>query len=256
MVSGVVENIINMIKERLVEILAEPFLAQLPSKEEIDVLKEHGLVDEAEINKMKEETMEQMKDAIGETLNKFGSALTLLIDLTGTFAKRLAQIPAAIISTTPVGPGVSLNLIPSLFQSLKGSGMELSNTYDQVKSSVKELGLEDAAKEDPSGTISVAVGMINGFLALASTACLLVGVGCGDQKEASDPEIEPPIEPDQYEAEDCVKYEPKPGYEDIERLGKKVEWCKKFEHLSLSNDEILINPDERICNNCKHYRKI
>ena len=277
-----VNGLIQPILDKLLEIITKPIIDIMDKTfgdaiKKIEELKEKGveLKENANIEKLKEQQQKAKEELIKKTqarLKKFGSAMSLLIDGVKSLSVRLATIPAAIISATPVGPGVSPNLVLPLLQQLKGEGDNLSKVYDDAKAAWDELGLEDMdLGEEEKGYVAGVLATITAAFGIAKTACMLVGSGV-DGIEAALPEIEIPIDIPEYKASDCANYissgsEPE----------KECKYCTKFSPTSPDKsiydfqdtpektaqeqyDEwyeawVEENRDSFTCNDCKFFKK-
>lgn len=278
MVNGLMQPILN----KLLEIITKPIIDIMDKTfgdaiKKIEELKEKGveLKENANIEKLKEQQQKAKEELIKKTqarLKKFGSAMSLLIDGVKSLSVRLATIPAAIISATPVGPGVSPNLVLPLLQQLKGEGDNLSKVYDDAKAAWDELGLEDMdLGEEEKGYVAGVLATITAAFGIAKTACMLVGSGV-DGIEATLPEIEIPIDTPEYKASDCVNY-----ISSGSESEKECKYCTKFSPTSPDKsiydfqdtpektaqeqyDEwyaewVEENRDSFTCNDCKFFKK-
>ena len=270
------------ILNKLLEIITKPIIDIMDKTfgdaiKKIEELKEKGveLKENANIEKLKEQQQKAKEELIKKTqarLKKFGSAMSLLIDGVKSLSVRLATIPAAIISATPVGPGVSPNLVLPLLQQLKGEGDNLSKVYDDAKAAWDELGLEDMdLGEEEKGYVAGVLATITAAFGIAKTACMLVGSGV-DGIEATLPEIEIPIDTPEYKASDCVNY-----ISSGSESEKECKYCTKFSPTSPDKsiydfqdtpektaqeqyDEwyaewVEENRDSFTCNDCKFFKK-
>ena len=258
MVNGLMQPILN----KLLEIITKPIIDIMDKTfgdaiKKIEELKEKGveLKENANIEKLKEQQQKAKEELIKKTqarLKKFGSAMSLLIDGVKSLSVRLATIPAAIISATPVGPGVSPNLVLPLLQQLKGEGDNLSKVYIDVPYKIVDrrdgdiaecyadptkakellnweakLGLEDMdLGEEEKGYVAGVLATITAAFGIAKTACMLVGSGV-DGIEATLPEIEIPIDTPEYKASDCVNY-----ISSGSESEKECKYCTKFSPTS------------------------
>lgn len=277
MVNGLMQPILN----KLLEIITKPIIDTMNNTfgeaiKKIEELKEKGveLKENANIEKLKEQQQKAKEELIKKTqarLKKFGSAMSLLIDGVKSLSIRLATIPAAIISATPVGPGVSPNLVLPLLQQLKGEGDNLSKVYDDAKAAWDELGLEDMDLGEENGYVAEVLATITTAFGIAKTACMLVGSGV-DGIEAVMPEIEIPIDIPEYKASDCANYASSGSESE-----KECKYCTKFSPTSPDKsiydfqdtpektaqeqyDEwfsawIEENRDSFTCNDCKFFKK-
>lgn len=189
---------------------------------------------------------------IKHDLDDLGTSAGLLIVGTAEFLSRVAMIPPAIISTTPVGPGVSPQLMPPMIKDLKAEGDNLSKIYDNCSSIMNKLGLENLENSLSSeeridfGPVSSVVKVVKSAMSTAKPFILAVGASVGDES-GSEPEVDPPIEIS-YNARDCSNFnyivQPGEGQEgDISPSN-----CSRFEVLNEGNSDSS-------CDNCKHFNK-
>lgn len=179
-------------------------------------------------------------------LKEYGTSLGLLTVGTAQFASRIAMVPPAIISATPVGPGVSASMIPPMLQDLKAEGDQLSKHYDDVECKRKKLNL-DLLSYIP--TVGGILSITDSTLALAKPLILMVGASVG-KESGSLPEVDPPISIE-YSADECLSFSPIDGYYDDEGnlIGGDVSASNCSNFSSMSDD---LTPN---CNNCKNFRK-
>ena len=213
-------------------------------------------------NKAKEEAEAAVKDAAArgkQAINELkgdlldlGIAAGMLIVATADFMVRIALVPVAIISATPMGPGVASQLIPALLKQLKAEGDNLSKIYDECDNKMSKLGLNDIVSSRISvpidlGPINSVLSIVKGAQSTAKPFILAVGASVGDTA-GSVPDIKPPISFD-YSAKDCTNFSyivPPTIPEDEGDISP--ENCSNFEAM---NDQ----DSTRSCNNCKHFNK-
>lgn len=111
-------------------------------KETLDNAKEDMKKRGEEMLDKANEKLGQMYNQMIEDFNELGQDLGHLSVGTAQFAARIAMVPPALISVTPMGPGVSAQLAPPLLQQLKAEGDNLSAVYDRVDAKVSKLGLK------------------------------------------------------------------------------------------------------------------
>lgn len=201
-------------------------------------------------SKNKEKLLEIKTD-----LNDLGVSAGLLSVGTAEFATRVGMIPAAIISTTPVGPGVSPQLALPMVKDLKAEGDNLSKVYDDCDNKMKKLKLEEIiSAADMLATFGISVAPVNsvtttikGIMSVAKPLILAVGANVGGETGTL-PDIQPPIDIN-YDAKDCSVFnyitppDPEQGIpDDISPTN-----CSKYDPF----DET--KPIK--CNNCKLFNK-
>jgi hypothetical protein len=178
------------------------------------------------IAKKKEELTEKMsggmEKSMASSVKKLASKLTLLTTGAIDFATRLATVPLAIIGMGTTGPTISINLILPLIKQLQGEARNLSSVYDDVKSSMTALQMEELGEENAAiGSIN---SVINAELKIVKTMVLLVGVKI-DGEEGTEPEVESPMPVD---ATVCTNYLPSQENQDKPR---ESTWCTRFEDI-------------------------
>lgn len=272
---NLLDSLINEAGESLLQLKVSKTLPTLPDPEKQgEIMKENGYSDEiiSEYKNTVNNTSTQLDDMVKNAalnnpqgleeiksdLKDLGTSCGLLVVGTAGFLTRVASVAPAIISVTPLGPGVSPQLILPMIKDLKAEGDNLSKVYDDCDSKMSKLGLEDI-----EGTMSRVKGKnkslinlepITGVISIVKSAMntakpliLAVGANVGGE-EGSLPEVEPPITIEYY-ATDCVNFSYifppniETGEDDISAGN-----CSKFEPWSEDNTE-------RKCNNCKHYKK-
>lgn len=187
----------------------------------------------------------QIVESYKSDLNSLGSSLGQLVVGTAQFAARIAMIPPAIISATPMGPGVSANLVAPMLQDLKAEGDILSKVYDDTFNYRNKVRLDQLASAVPA--LNAILTVHDSTAALVKPLITMVGASC-DGEVSNVPEVEPPISYD-YKATECDTWDYK--YElgkdqDIEDIEPTVDNCKFFSAIFEANG---VN-----CNNCKNYR--
>lgn len=235
-------------------------------KQKIEEQREKAKEETKELaNKAEEEAEAAIKDAAsrgkqaidelkGDLLD-LGIAAGMLIVATADFMVRIALIPVAIISATPMGPGVSSQLIPALLKQLKAEGDNLSKIYDECDNKISKLGLNDIVDKNSSrisvpidlGPINSVLSIVKGAQSTAKPLILAVGASVGDIA-GSIPDIEPPISFN-YSAKDCTNFSYIVPPSIPEEEGDiSPENCSKFEAMSDQDSTVS-------CNNCKHFNK-
>lgn len=212
---------------------------------------------ESAINDAASRGKQAMNEIIGD-LSDLGIFSGMLIVATADFLARIALIPVAIISATPLGPGVASQMIPTLLKQLKAEGDNLSKIYDECSNKMSKLGLEDIVKESSYKSIllsnSIDVSPINSVLNIVKTAqstakplILAVGADVGGDSGTS-PDIDPPITINYY-ARDCTNFSYIVPPSTPEEIGDiSPENCSRFEAIDSRDTTIS-------CNNCKHFNK-
>lgn len=205
-----------------------------------------------EFDKKTEESInEAIKDGsryLEETksdLNDYGTTLGILSVGTVQFSSRLAMIPPAIISATPMGPGISANLIPPMTQDLKAEGDILSKHYDDLASKRSKLQLDSLSQFIPG--LGSVLSITDSIMSTSKPLITLVGASCGDI-EGSIPDIKPPFEIT-YKAEDCSSFTPING--NIDPDGNLVGGVYSASNCSRFSS---MNGDKVDCTNCKNFR--
>lgn len=215
---------------------------------------------------------EQCKQALEEVkadLSDLGTAAGLLTVGTLDFLSRIAMVPPAIISATPMGPGVSTNLVPPMLKDLMAEGNQLSKQYDDCTSKMNKLGLERLASigksrssSDLLGSVSINFGVISSisssFISPAMSAAkpliLAVGASVGGES-GSEPEVEAPISID-YKATDCSNFAYINAPSTPDDPGDiSVGNCLNFLAMIEKENADGTDATEKSCNNCKNYLK-
>lgn len=201
------------------------------------------------VNDCKSKVDEQLNIAIQEgtqivedlksNLNDLGTQMGQLVVGTAQFSSRIAMIPPAIISATPMGPGISANMIPPMLQDLKAEGDMLSKTYDDSFSNRNKLRLDSLAVAIPG--LAPILTLHDTTTSTVKPLIMLVGASC-DGEASSTPNVESPISYD-YDASECSSYIPiAEGDEET----PTVDNCSNF--------SAIFDGDGVSCNNCKNYR--
>lgn len=217
------------------------------------------------ISKAKEDQKKLVKDIASKNKEKLTEIKTDLIDLgvsagllsfgTADFYTRVGMLPAAIISNTPAGPGVSPQLAPPMLKSLKAEGDNLSKVYDDCSNKMEKLKLEEViSMAEMLATFGISVAPINsvtttikGIMSVAKPLILMVGSSV-DGETGTLPEVNPPIEIN-YNAKDCSVFnyitppDPEQGIPDE----VSPENCSKYEPFDETKPVS--------CNNCKRFNK-
>jgi hypothetical protein len=208
------------------------------------------------INEFSSKSNDMMNEAIKDgsefieglksDLSDYGSSLGLLTVGTAQFSARIAMIPPAIISATPVGPGVSTNLITPMLQDLKAEGDQLSKVYDDSESKRKKLRLDSLSYIPLVGSI---ISIANPILSSSKPLILMVGSSVGEDS-GSIPDVTPPITIEN-DPKDCLLFSPINGqFVGDELVGGEIT------AMNCSNFSRMIGDDDTPnCNNCKNFRK-
>lgn len=206
---------------------------------------------------------EQCKQAIEEVtadLNDLGTSAGLLTVGSVDFLSRIAMVPPAIISTTPMGPGVSPSLIPPMLKDLMAEGNQLSKQYDDCTSKMNKLGLDRLAGLGKSrassdllnnvninfGAISSITSIVQNAMSVAKPLILATGASVGGDT-GEEPSVESPIEIE-YNARDCTNFLSNIIDPDADlNVDITAEDCLNFIEM--------ISGNGTTCNNCKNYNK-
>lgn len=211
-------------------------------KETLDNAKEDMKKRGEEMLDKANEKLGQMYNQMIEDFNELGQDLGHLSVGTAQFAARIAMVPPALISVTPMGPGVSAQLAPPLLQQLKAEGDNLSAVYDRVDAKVSKLGLKSLMGTIP--VVGSVMSIVETTQAVAKPLIALVGANVGDIiDDLPIPEIEIPIPIPDLSAANCSAFSPK----DLDLTNISASNCSKF--VALNDD----NPTVK-CNNCKNYK--
>ena len=247
LIDSLKEAVLNEIAEQLIPFLdvAEMFKDKWESMD--TELKAEFEEQQVIANKAFEEQRKEMIKGLEIKWNALNSALTCLVNSTTQFAMRLALIPPAIISVTPIGPGVAANAIPQAVAQLKNDGEMVGKVYDETKNN-----LSDLVGNIEGGSVGVLKDLVSGLLSTAALALAIVGIS-KDGVPAEDPKVESPIPVPDLEAADCSNFDPivphtnpnpPPTYTPETYA---CENCRRYEEM--------IQGNERSCNNCKNYKK-
>jgi len=273
---NLLKTAVDALKPKLMEAIGN---IASPKLEDLEKLKESGVISEEELNEIIKTKEEQIKTAVDgaiRKLNELGSAYSLLAIGTVSLVTRIAGSVAGIISITPVGPGISPNLLLPLLQQLKGEGDNLSKVFDEVNTKLEEtkpfldyLKNPETGEENPA--VSAIITTITGTLATTKIACLAVGSPC-DGEDAEMPNPDTP-QAEEYKASDCENYEADDEHtgtnpETQEPWPEERKYCKKFEALiTKSIDDFQDTPEKTAqeqydewlagttCNDCKFFKK-
>ena len=242
MIDEILKGLAKPLAEGLSRIQAKKMISELsPEFSE-------GLDLEAKQQEFIDSAKGSMETALGPGIKDLTSKLVLLTTGAIDFATRLATVPLAIISVTPSGPGVSVNLILPLIKELQGEARNLSKTYDETKSTVEALKIPELAEEN--GAINTIYKAIQAELVTVKTMILLVGVKCdGDEGGDTSAYEKSPIEPEPYSADDCVNFEAKDDPGSDVRIAKN---CKNFAYIGGRG---RIEQSDITCSNCTHFKK-
>lgn len=203
-----------------------------------------------DMKKRGEEMLDKANEKLGqmyiqmiEDFNELGTDLGHLSVGTAMFTSRVAMVPPALISVTPMGPGVSAQLAPPMLQQLKAEGDNLSAVYDRIDARVSKLGLKGLVNSVP--IIGSVMSIVETTQAVAKPLITIVGANVGDiVGDIPMPEIEMPIPIPDLSAANCSNFSPK----DLGNLmDVSASNCKKF--VALNESDPIIK-----CNNCKNYK--
>lgn len=196
-----------------------------------------------------------MEEIMGD-LSDLGIYSGMLIVATADFLVRIALVPVAIISATPLGPGIASQMIPTLLKQLKAEGDNLSKIYDECSNKMSKLGLEDIVESSSKTRASVPIdispinsvlSIVKGAQSTAKPLILAVGASVGGDTGTT-PDVEPPITID-YSAKDCTNFSYIVPPSIPEEEGDiSPENCSRFEAMSDQDSTVS-------CNNCKHFNK-
>ena len=244
------EDLLNAIIEPLSGILTQ---RNLPKK--IDLLEESA----------KKEMIEKITSGYAAGLEgnikDLASKLRLLIEGSADFTTRLLSVPMAIMSVTPVGPGVSPNLILPLIMELRGEAKNLAAIYDEAETALDAVVPDDTGNQ----TIDNSKKGIKTLMKSAAVLCALVGVKCGKEEAKDTSAYEK--SPMSTEAKDCEKYTPDSSHTNTSTYPANPEYCTRFEGMmSLDDfvtDDIGTKEDKyndwlqknRKCSSCKNFKK-
>lgn len=204
------------------------------------------------VNKQKESIKNAAKDNISgmneikADLNNLGTSAGLLTVGSAEFAMRAGMVPVAIISTTPVGPGVSTNMITPMMKDLKGEGDNLSKVYDDCENGMNKLGIQEIVNSGESvpgvdlSPVSSVYSIVTGAMSTAKPMILAVGSDVGGEI-GNIPDIKPPIDVE-LSAQDCSQFSPK-----LPNDGISPSNCRSYSPMGEGLDIK--------CSNCKNYQK-
>ena len=207
-------------------------------------------------NKAKEEAKEKAKEAVKnagnkakeagsrllnqvkEDFNKLGTDLGILTVGSAQFAARIAMVPPAIISATPMGPGVAAQMVPPMLQQLKAEGDSLSKVYDDCQSTIKKYKLNEIGSVIP--IVGQVMSIADTIFATAIPLITMVGSSVAGSV-GSLPDVKPPITIT-YNAKDCTNF-------NYTILNGEVSAgnCSRFTPMNAG--------DKVSCNKCKLYNK-
>ena len=239
------------------------------------------------------EAVQQAQQKIEEVksdITDLGTSCGHLITSTAQFAARIAMIPPAIIVATPMGPGVSTNLIPPMLQQIKCDGDNLSKTYDRCNCLINKLGLRILMRNIPiigsvMGVIDTAMGIAESFIPLTGSPVTIITTKIVESatgaiediaEEALDKvgqiaNIESPISFN-YSASGCsnFSYIVAPPDPETDPGDVSAGNCSRFETLQVEylkdedgnpvideNGNLVEDPNAVYtpdCNNCKNYK--
>lgn len=205
-----------------------------------------------DMKKRGEDMLNDANEAVGAYIrqlksdfNDLGTSLGHLSIGTAMFAARIAMVPPAIISATPMGPGVSAQLVPPLLQQLKAEGDNLSKVYDDCNSKINKLGLRALASMVPiaGSVLSVADTIFGVAVPLITMVGSSVAGAAG-----SIPDIKPPISIS-YNPKDCTNfsYIVPPSSPELEG-DISASNCSRFTPMTDQDTKVS-------CDNCKYFNK-
>ena len=168
-----------------------------------------------------------MTKSMVSSTKKLASKLVLLTEGAIDFAIRLATIPLAIIGMGTTGPTISINLILPLIKQLQGEARNLSSVYDDVKSSLEALQMEDLSESN--AIIGGIYTTIQAEMKIVKTMVLLVGVRCDGEEGDDISEYEESPMP--VDATVCKEYRTDEEHANTEEYPKDAIWCTRFEHI-------------------------
>lgn len=238
-------GLIDGLKEAVLKEIADNLLPSVDIKDKFrdwdslsPELKDEFLEDEETINSNIEDQKEQVIKGMEPKWNNLSSSLNLLVNSSTQFVTRLAMVPTAIISTTPVGPGVAAGAIPQAIAQLKSDGETVGKAYDDTKNSLSEIL---GGYSGDSTIITDLKTTISTLLGTAAIALAVVGIS-KDGVEAQEPEVQSPVALPEYKAGDCKNYREIEQEDPVE-----CENCENYNALNPSGT--------RACNNCTRYEK-
>lgn len=252
------KNLLSSLSSKVAkEIIKKKYQDSLPDfkdeSEKIKNLKAREKYKEAlnnakeDMKKRGEDMLDPMNENLGGAVRQIESDINELgIDLghltigTAMFSSRVAMVPPALISVTPMGPGVSAQLAPPLIQQLKAEGDNLSAVYDRVDTKVNKLGLKSMIGSVPG--VSEIMGIVNTTQSVAKPFIALVGADVGDLA-GNIPTPELPIPVPELDAVTCSKFSPK----DLDISNITASNCENFDPLNSEDKSIK-------CSNCKNYK--
>lgn len=257
------ENLLSSLTDKVTEaIVKKQYEDALPEfEDESDMIEDEECKKEYKeaFDKAKEDMKKRGEDMLNEAneaagayirqlrsdFNDLGTSLGYLSIGTAMFSARIAMVPPAIISATPMGPGVSAQLVPPLLQQLKAEGDNLSRVYDDCNSKINKLGLR---------AIASAVPIVGSVLSIADTVFgvaipLITMVGSSVAGASGNiPNIEPPITIS-YDPKKCTNFSYIVPPSDPELEGDiSATNCSKFTPMTDQDTKIS-------CNNCKYFNK-
>lgn len=248
-------------KSRVNEVREDIKQAKEEARNKISSAIESGKKKAQDAIKNAKEQCKQAIEDITSDLNDLGTSAGLLVTGSAEFVSRVAMVPPAIISTTPMGPGVSPQLAPPMLKDLMAEGNQLSKQYDDCTSKMSKLGLDRLASLGRSrasgltslidfGPISSISSVVDTAMSTAKPLILATGASVGGDS-GTEPEVEAPISIEYY-ADECSNFSyilapSNPGDPgDISASN-----CLNF--LAMITEEGK-NP-EISCNNCKNYKQ-
>ena len=224
-----VKRAIKELTDKIKDVILTPVIGQINKKYEdaikgVERAKKLGVDLGEEVSKEKlesgqQEAIEEITKVYDRSLKKFGSAMTLLVDGTVSLVSRIAGSAAGIISTTPVVPGVSPNLLMPLLQQLKGEGDNLSKVFDDAKVAWDELGIDKLPESSAITSIKTA---INGMFSTAKGFIMAVGSNCDGEESGGLPTPSIPIEVPELDPKECDNYNGPYKTQNIENILKGI----------------------------------
>ena len=260
-------SVISSFKDIVVKELSKAFAKQLGASFEIPSGISEKTKEKMEaIKKSQEEDLTKLAEgfekSVGKNFDKLDTNMGLLVESAKTFVSRIAMIPPAIISATPVGPGVSINMIFPMIAQLKSDAQNLGKVYDDAKTSFDDLLMGLDIEKLPEGVKQVA-STIDSALDTSGKLLSAVGVSRGGY-EKSEPEVESPMK---VEASECDNYRTDSQHSNTSVYPKSPEYCTKFEGImgldNFKTDESGTKEekyqawllDNRKCACCKNFKK-
>lgn len=113
------------------------------------------------------------KEELKYQFNELKTLGTELDEITATFAKKMAELPALSIVTTPTGPGVAVNAIMTQLGNLKSTATSMNGIISKIENLMSKMRLDVYAPLIPS--LNEVYMVTKNLISLAKTAIKLVG---------------------------------------------------------------------------------